>query len=218
MRQVKDQLVRPRAISRLVRPGAEDRHDREGEDQRGDGEHQIGQAADEVVPPAAPIAGGEAEGGADDAVDDLGNEADGDGDAGAVQHAGVDVAALLVGAEPEFRVGRHFGVHQIGVHHRVGVGEDGGQYREDDRDDAEEAADQQVGAKFHVTGFIRRTGSWGRSTGRRCRAGTRCPPAASRCRARRKASRPRWLARSARRIAGRWWSARARGHCAARAR
>jgi hypothetical protein len=41
--------------------GPEDRHDGEREDQRGDRQQQVGQAGDEIVPPAAPVAGGEAE-------------------------------------------------------------------------------------------------------------------------------------------------------------
>ena len=120
MRQVKDQLVSPSAISRLVRPGPEDRHDGEREDQRRDRQHQVGEAADDIVPPAAPVAGGQAERDADQAVDQLRDDTDGERDAGAVHDARVDVAALRVGAERELAAGRHLGVHQVGVDHRIG--------------------------------------------------------------------------------------------------
>ena len=42
--------------------GSKDRHDGEREDQRRDRQHEVGQAVDEVVPPAAPIARGQARG------------------------------------------------------------------------------------------------------------------------------------------------------------
>jgi hypothetical protein len=88
IRQVKDQLVRPSAISRLVRPGSEHGHDGQREDQRGDGEHDIGQAVDEIVPPAAPIAGGQSRARRRCTVlIELRDDADRQRDARAVQHA-----------------------------------------------------------------------------------------------------------------------------------
>src|SRR6185312_6086739 len=46
--------------------------------------------------------------------------------------------------------GRFLGVHQVGVHHRVGVGQPRRQHADRDRGQEQRAADHEVGAEFHV--------------------------------------------------------------------
>ena len=144
-----DQLVRPSAISRLVRPGAEHRHDRQREDQRRDRQHQVGQAVDEIVPPAAEIAGRQAQRHADDAVDELRDDADRERDARAVHDAGVDVAALRVGAEPPIPARRLLRIQQVGVHHRIGVRQPRREQADEHRRREQHAADDEIGAELH---------------------------------------------------------------------
>jgi len=123
--------------------GPEDRHDGERKDQRRDRQHQVGEAAHDIVPPAAPVAGGEAQSDADQAVADLADDADAQRDAGAVEDARVDVAALGIGAEGKFPAGRDLGIHQVGVHHRVGKGEPRRQDGRGDGDGDQAAADPE---------------------------------------------------------------------------
>ena len=166
-------MVRPSAISRLDEAGPEDRHDGEREDQRGDRQHQVGEAADEIVPPAAPVAGGEAQRDADQAVADLADDADGERDARAVDDARIDVAALRVGAEREFPAGRDLGVHQVGVHHRIGERDPRRQDRRRRRRARPARRRSRARCRLSADGIsvssYGRSGCAGRSRHRRCR-------------------------------------------------
>ncbi len=73
-----------------------------------------------IVPPAAEIAGRNAERQANQRVDDLRADTDGKRDAGAVEDAAENVTPLRVGAEPELCVRRQLRIHQVRVEHGIG--------------------------------------------------------------------------------------------------
>ena len=65
-------------------------------------------------------------------------------------HAGIDVASLRVGAEPELAAGRLLGHHQVGIHHRIGVRKPRREHADQDRDREQRAADDEIGAELHA--------------------------------------------------------------------
>jgi hypothetical protein len=82
---------------------AEDGDDRQRQDDRREGEHHVHEPHHDGVDDAAAVAADQAEGDAAGEGDRRRDEADGERDAGAVDDAREDVAADLVGAEPELR-------------------------------------------------------------------------------------------------------------------
>ena len=84
---------------------AENGDDKEGEDQVGEGHPHIHAALHYGVDLAHHKAGGQADDGSDAGADDNRQEADQHGDAGAVDDAGKDVAAEVVGAKEKLEAG-----------------------------------------------------------------------------------------------------------------
>ena len=73
---------------------------KDDEDEAREGDADIDDALDEHVEPTAEVSGGGAKDGSDDGTNGDHAETDEDGRAGAVDDAGVQVTAELVGAEP----------------------------------------------------------------------------------------------------------------------
>jgi hypothetical protein len=79
---------------------AKDRHHAQGEQDAGKGEQHVGDAHHDAVPPAAVVAGQEAQRGADDGAEHHRKDARGQRNARAHQDAAEDVAAQGIDAEP----------------------------------------------------------------------------------------------------------------------
>ena len=80
-------------------PGTEGEHQRDDEHEERERDDDVDDAHDDRVEPAAPPAGDQAERRPDDEREQHGQRADAQVDAGAVEQAGADVAAELVGAQ-----------------------------------------------------------------------------------------------------------------------
>src|SRR5690606_20920497 len=128
----------------VAEAGTEDRGEREEQGEQGEGHQRVDQAGEQEVDLAAEVASGGADEDADGDGDGGRSNADDEGDAGAVNDAGEDIAADVVVAEPVFGAGRgttELGVDSVGV-----VGSDPG--REDGAEDEEhdETEPEQGGA------------------------------------------------------------------------
>jgi len=115
----------------LFKAAAKGGHEGDGEQDRGDCQHHVHDAHDHGVHHAALVAGDGAQGHADYQRDRHGQQTARERDLRTHEHAGKEVAAVHVGAEPVLRRGRQHGVGQdllVGV-----VGQDRGNKGGDDR-------------------------------------------------------------------------------------
>ena len=106
--------------------------------------HQVGEAHQRGADPAAEIAGGDADQRADQQRRAIGDDADDQRGARAVEDAGQQVAAEQVGAEPEGGVGRQRRAFQRQAVEHLLVGIVGGEPRRQDRAGHDDRHDHQA--------------------------------------------------------------------------
>jgi hypothetical protein len=126
----------------VLQAGAEDGDDDEGHQDAGEGEHDVDHAHHGGVHELAVVARQQAEDHADGGGDGDRDQADRERDAGAVEDAGEDVAAELVGAQPMLGGGWLGAVGRVDLDRIVGGEEGGGEGRRDDEQEQDEADDR----------------------------------------------------------------------------
>lgn len=116
----------------VQKSGTEHGHRIDGDDEIGEGPLQIGVAHDDVVDPAAEIAGDETERDADHRCDDHRRDAHEQRDPGAGDDAAREIATEIVGRQRMGRQARHrhLAQHVVGVAGREKRAEQGGQHEQ----------------------------------------------------------------------------------------